>query len=142
MFAIRLKELRENAELSQKALAKKLYVSQQTIAKWELNKSTPNPEMLCKIAMFFNVSADYLIGNKRKLDFKDINLSENDYKLLEYYHRLNQEDQEWIRGKMIDAFKQYNQSRDMETALELDANITEDIINLTKSQNKGKTNFT
>lgn len=61
-FPERLKELRVLAGISQRDLSKNLYVSQQTVAKWELNKSTPNPEMLSKIATYFGVSVDYLLG--------------------------------------------------------------------------------
>lgn len=62
MFAETLKMLRNAAHLSQKALADRLFVSQQTVAKWELDKSTPNPEMLIKIAEVFDVTVDHLVG--------------------------------------------------------------------------------
>lgn len=62
MFSERLKKLRNEKRLSQKELAKELNMSQQTIAKWENNQSTPNPEMIVKIANFFDVSTDYLLG--------------------------------------------------------------------------------
>lgn len=61
-FTERLKALRLEKNISQMKLSKELYVSQQTIAKWETDKSTPNPDMLAKISDFFNVSADYLLG--------------------------------------------------------------------------------
>lgn len=38
-FAVILKELREEKELSQKQLAEKLGLSQSAIAKWELSKT-------------------------------------------------------------------------------------------------------
>lgn len=61
-FDLRLKELRNERGLSQKALADLVFVSQQTVAKWETAKSTPNPEMLIKLSEVFNVPAGYLIG--------------------------------------------------------------------------------
>ena len=64
MFNMRLKELRKSAGLSQKALADMLFVSQAAVAKWELDKSTPTPEMLVKIAEVFNVTTDYLLGTE------------------------------------------------------------------------------
>lgn len=138
MFCNRLKDLREEAKISQSYLAKQLYVSQQTVAKWELNKTTPNPDMLIKIADYFDVTVDYLIGrNEFSIDSsREVLLPSDNKKVLNYYNRLNQEDKEWIIGKMIDAYRQYNKNKDMETASELDAHITEDIKNLTKSQNK------
>ncbi len=65
MFEERLKSLRAEHQISQKALAKKLFVSQQAVAKWEntASKATPNPETLAKIAALFDVSTDYLLGS-------------------------------------------------------------------------------
>ena len=62
MFSSRLKILRNRNNMSQKELANELFVSQQTVAKWETNKSTPNPDMIVEIAEFFNTSTDYLLG--------------------------------------------------------------------------------
>lgn len=62
MFSKNLKKLRNKNQISQKKLSEYLYVSQQTIAKWETDKATPNPDMLNNIASYFNVSVDYLLG--------------------------------------------------------------------------------
>lgn len=62
MFNIRLKNLRKQANMSQKALADMLFVSQAAVAKWELDKTTPTPEMLVKIAKVFDVPVDFLLG--------------------------------------------------------------------------------
>lgn len=69
MFEERLKSLRAEHQISQKMLAEKLFVSQQAVAKWEnpASKASPNPDALAKIAAFFDVSADYLLG---KTDIK------------------------------------------------------------------------
>ena len=63
MFKDRLKECRKKVGLSQAALAERLFVSQQAVAKWETDRATPNPEMLAKLAKELNVSVDYLTGN-------------------------------------------------------------------------------
>lgn len=63
MFALRLKELRENKGLSQKQLANKLDVSQSTVGMWESKKREPNFSTTEKIANFFGVSIDYLLDN-------------------------------------------------------------------------------
>lgn len=68
MFADKLKELRNKEGISQSALGKALNMSQQGIAKWETGSTSPNPEMLRKIADYFNVSVDYLLG---KTDIKN-----------------------------------------------------------------------
>lgn len=61
-FHDRLKTLREEHHFSQLKLSQELLVSQQTIAKWESGKTTPNPEMIKRISDFFNVTTDYLLG--------------------------------------------------------------------------------
>ncbi len=58
----RLRELRELRNLTQGDLAKELKVSQSTIAMWESGKRDPDTEALHRIADYFGVSTDYLIG--------------------------------------------------------------------------------
>ncbi|WP_196596036.1 LexA family protein [Pectinatus frisingensis] len=58
-----LKNLREKRELTQAALAKDLKISPSTIAMYERGDRNPDPDMLKKIANYFNVSIDYLLGN-------------------------------------------------------------------------------
>jgi len=62
MFKERLKELRIEKKLSQKELALALSVSQRSISSWETGFRQPDFESLEKIAKFFGVSADYLLG--------------------------------------------------------------------------------
>lgn len=66
MLEERLKSARKATGISQKDIAKKLFISQQAYAKYETGAATPNPETLKKIAEFFNVSTDYLLGNNLK----------------------------------------------------------------------------
>lgn len=61
MFGSQLKKLRNETGLSQAALARELSVSQQTVASWEVDRSSPSPEMLSLIADVFSVSTDYLL---------------------------------------------------------------------------------
>lgn len=62
MFAIRLKELRQNRNLSQKELAEILKVSTGTVGNWEVGLREPDFNTLIKIADIFNVSCDYLLN--------------------------------------------------------------------------------
>ncbi len=55
-------ELRSEEGLSQMELAEALQISQSSIAKWELGKTEPTLIMLVKLAHFFHVSTDYLVG--------------------------------------------------------------------------------
>ncbi|MGN0115638.1 MAG: helix-turn-helix transcriptional regulator [Acutalibacteraceae bacterium] len=67
-----IKELRVRHSLSQKQLAEQLGVSQQTVAKWESGNASPKPALIKRIAEYFDVSADYLLGIKPKIDDNDV----------------------------------------------------------------------
>jgi len=62
MFAIRIKNLRQSKELNQVQLAERLGVKKQSISNWENDNIMPSIDMLVKIADFFGVSTDYLLG--------------------------------------------------------------------------------
>lgn len=62
MLAQNIKKARTDKHLSQRALADIIGVSQQTIGSWEVGRTSPDNEMLKKLAAFFNVSVDYLLG--------------------------------------------------------------------------------
>ena len=62
---LRLKKLREQERLSQESLALKLNVSQSTISAYETGERTPDLETFIKIADLFNVSLDYLCGDRK-----------------------------------------------------------------------------
>lgn len=58
----RLRELRENREISQIELARYLNISNTTLSQYETGKRVPSDEIKIKIADYFNVSIDYLLG--------------------------------------------------------------------------------
>lgn len=61
-FSKRLKELRLEKGISQVQLANVLSVTKATVNDWEHEKCETNFSMLAKIAKYFNVSTDYLLG--------------------------------------------------------------------------------
>lgn len=61
-FCERLKELREEKNLSQRSLAKELGISQAAIARWEANLQTPSIDTAISLAMYFKVTIDCLVG--------------------------------------------------------------------------------
>jgi transcriptional regulator with XRE-family HTH domain len=62
-----LKELRLKKGLNQVELAKILSVAKGTISNWEKGNRTPDNEMLSKIATFFDVTVDFLLGREIKI---------------------------------------------------------------------------
>ena len=59
---VRLKELRKKKGVSQLKLATDLNTTQNTISRYETGEREPGINELIKIADYFNVSVDYLIG--------------------------------------------------------------------------------
>ena len=62
----RLKELRKEKGLSQKALANELGVHYRTLQNWENGESNIKPEKANELAKLFNVSVSYLLGYSDK----------------------------------------------------------------------------
>lgn len=62
VFSERLKYLRTEKSIGQNLLAEKLQLSNASISYWETGKQIPSAEVVFKLAKFFNVSADYLLG--------------------------------------------------------------------------------
>lgn len=61
-FAERLKELREERNLSQNDLAREINISVACISRWENNLRVPNIDSIIILCKFFKCSSDYLIG--------------------------------------------------------------------------------
>ncbi len=61
-FAFRLKQLRDEKDISQAALAKSIDIGASTVAMWETGERYPTAQYLDKVANFFDVSTDYLLG--------------------------------------------------------------------------------
>jgi len=62
-FAQRVKQLRKQKHLTGEQLGNILGITKTGISYWENGKSVPDNEMLLKLADFFDVSIDYLLGN-------------------------------------------------------------------------------
>jgi len=62
IFAERLKELRTENRLSQRALAAQTKISASAIKQWENESRIPNAEAIVTLAKYFGVSSDYLLG--------------------------------------------------------------------------------
>lgn len=57
-----LKKLREERNITQVKVGTDLEVSQELISRYEVGSSFPQPQMLIKLANYFNCSVDYLLG--------------------------------------------------------------------------------
>ena len=72
-FGKTLKMLRNNRNISAVKLSEDLNIHRGSLSNWETGRRTPDSEMLLKIANYFNVSVDYLLGNdKNNTDDTDL----------------------------------------------------------------------
>lgn len=73
MFANTLKELRKKENLTQGQLSAKLGISRDTLANYEIGRREPDFETLKKIAKYFEVSTDYLLGIEGMFNYEEFN---------------------------------------------------------------------
>ena len=67
----RIRDLREDNDLKQKDLAAYLSVDQSTYSDYENGRINVPVDMLIKIAEYYNVSLDYLVGRSNTKEFVD-----------------------------------------------------------------------
>ena len=63
---LRVRELREAKGIQQKELAIDLGVSQPTVSDWESGRKVPSAKSTAKLADYFGVSDDYLLGRENE----------------------------------------------------------------------------
>lgn len=74
MILLNLKKLREAKAISQQKLADNIGVSRSTIAMWETNASEPDNTMLKKLATYFDVTVDYILGREDQPQKKGVKI--------------------------------------------------------------------
>ena len=97
----RIKQLRENRGLIQEILASELGITQQMLSKYERDILCIKVDVLMKIAEYFNVTTDYLMGIsevKRDLQgqMKMNKTLDTYYDLIEIYKDLDEYDQKMV----------------------------------------------
>lgn len=76
----RIKDIREDKDLTQEEMAKILGVNRSTYSMWEIGLSFMNVEQLCKFSSYFGYSIDYVLGLNN--DRKNYATSKFSYKVL------------------------------------------------------------
>jgi len=61
-FGMRLRKLRKHKKLTQAQVARYIGVARGTISAYENNLEDPTAKIIARLASFYNVSADYLLG--------------------------------------------------------------------------------
>lgn len=114
----RIKQLREKRGLIQEILAAELGITQQMLSKYERDVTFIKVDILKKIAVYFNVTTDYLLGLsevKRDLQgqMKVNETLDEYYDLVEIYKNLDKYDQEMI-WSIIQIIKKLDEKRKRE----------------------------
>ena len=68
----RIQDLRTDADMSQKQLSEILHISQRSYSHYETGSRNIPVEMLIRLANYYDISVDYLVG---RTDKKEMNLS-------------------------------------------------------------------
>ena len=82
MVADRIKTLREQAGMTQAALAKQLGITRSSVNAWELGISVPSTQYIVELAALFKVSTDYLLCVDRSAAIDVSGLTEDDTELV------------------------------------------------------------
>nr|DAF83074.1 MAG TPA: Repressor protein CI [Caudoviricetes sp.] len=96
IIAARLRELRDKTGASQDEVAEKCEISRVTLARYENGTRTPVLKNASKLAAYYGVDTDYLMGKKDA----ENPISEEHEKLFRMYDRLSSNDQEAILNQM------------------------------------------
>lgn len=101
---LKIRELREEYQLTQKTLAELLSNSQRNVSNWESGASEPDCETLLKISEIFQVSLDELFG---RIPSPIVEPDGKERKLLRVFRRLT-DDQQTALYQMLVAFTEAN----------------------------------
>lgn len=104
---IKLKELRTQKGCNQTDVAKVLGITQQAYANYETEKRQPDHETLTKLADFFNVSVDYLLGRTDVPQNGPASLSEEEAELLQQYRSLDEQGKSKVDEYLSDCLRLY-----------------------------------
>ena len=92
MLLLRLKDLRAARNLRQADMADLLQINRTTYVKYETGASEPPLETVARLADFFGVSVDYLLGRN------SVNLPAEETELLKIFRQLNPTGRESVLG--------------------------------------------
>lgn len=90
----RIAELRKAAKISQSALGKIVGAAQNTVCNWENGNREPDFETIQKLADYFHVSVDYLLGRDDTKNDPATEYSDEVKKIYDILSQLTHENQE------------------------------------------------
>lgn len=95
MVADRIKTLREENQMTQAELARRLSITRASVNAWEMGISVPSTQYIVELADIFHISTDYLLDVDRSASISIAGLTETDvrivYALVEHLRRSHTE---------------------------------------------------
>ena len=95
-----LKKIRQDNNLTQEELAKKIDTSRSNIANYENNKNMPSIEILDKLSKLFNCSTDYLLGKSDVRNPEKVNINDTDVAFASGVKALNETNKMIIKNTL------------------------------------------
>lgn len=89
-YGDRLRKLRDESGLSQKELTDRLNINRSTYARYETSSTQPDYDTLNKLADFFGVSTDYILGRtslKNQQVYENAGITNEEYTNLTPYQK-------------------------------------------------------
>ena len=83
MVSDRVKFLREQKNMTQSELARKLSITRSSVNAWEMGISVPSTQYIVELANMFQVSTDYLLGVDVSATINVSGLSEQDIQVMQ-----------------------------------------------------------
>jgi len=96
---MKITELRKEKKITQEEIAKYLNMTQSTYQHYETGRTEPNIETLCKLADYYNVSLDYLVGRNRVGDIGYLTPAQTT--LVQVIKKLNQQNLLLLTGRAM-----------------------------------------
>jgi len=103
-FQQRVKELRKEKKLTQEQFADVFFLNKSSISRYEKGTQMPEADMLTRMAEYFDVSLDYLLGRSEHRKDSEIKIAMNTLST----DGLNDDDIKMIKG-LIENLKKKNQ---------------------------------
>ena len=97
----RLKNLREDHDLTQKQLSDKLYMQLTQYRRYETGERELSLELAIALSKFYGVSIDYLAGISDKIKYSESDITPEEFELVKSYRNLSSQD----KAKLISISK-------------------------------------
>lgn len=100
MFIIRFQELLRESNTTKSQVALKTNIPLQTICNWFERGSQPAADKIIKLADFFEVSTDYLLGRSNDIGIVEVQneLTKDQRELLNLYNQMSFQDKNQLLG--------------------------------------------